>query len=326
MCAAVGACSTDSDVQNNNGPSAGTNGTNGSSTGTNGTNGANGSSGGGTGTNGTNSSSSTGGDTGANGTTNGTTTGGDTGTNGGTTNGTSTGTDDDAGMPMPCTKGPTKGSTVLLIGDSYVDISGKAFGKELQRLAQAAGSLAPGDKYADRSVSGAQMVGDTLLAAAVPTQYSNEKNSDGHITTVVMDGGGNDILIGNTQCIQTSAPPENQSCVTTINNAASTAKTLLEKMASEGVENVVYFFYPNLPGGGVIFGNKDLEKKTLDYAFPLVKEACDTAPLNCMFVDTRGLFPDTADQFQDGIHPTVPNINKIAGKVWQTMVDNCIAQ
>jgi hypothetical protein len=221
--------------------------------------------------------------------------------------------------------GPTRGDSVLLLGDSYMAISAQAFGTELQRLAQEAGSLGRNDKYTDRSKNGAQMVGQ-LIAAPIPTQYDDEKNADGHIKTVVMDGGGNDVLIGNGACVTISAPPENKSCVTTVANAAAAATKMFEKMADEGVENVVYFFYPHLPGGGIIFGNKALEKQTLDYAFPIVQEACESAPLNCIFVDTRGLFPDTGGEFQDGIHPTVPNIKKIAGKVWKTMVDNCIAQ
>lgn len=93
------------------------------------------------------------------------------------------------------------------------------------------------------------------------------------------------------------------------------------------MQNVVYFFYPNLPGGGYVRGaTKELEKQTLDYAYPIIREACESAPVNCAFVDTRGLFGDATADFQDGIHPTVPNFNKIAGAVWQTMVDRCVAQ
>ncbi len=329
MCAAVGACSTESDVQRNNDPSGGStgSGTTGASTTGGDSNGATTgtANGGTTGTaNGATTGTANGGTTGtANGATTGTVNGATTGVATGGSSGSTTGDGDDAGMPEPCMKGATAGKSVLMIGDSYLAISNRAFGTELQRLAKAAGSLGQSDMYTDKSISGTQMAGGVN---SIPTQYAGEKNTDGHVKTVVMDGGGNDILIGNTACIITQAPPENQSCVTTINNAAAAAKTLLAKMAEDGVEEVVYFFYPNLPGGGILFGNKELEKKTLDFAFPIVKEVCDSAPLNCTFVDTRGLFGETPGDFQDGIHPTVPNLQKIAGKVWQTMVDNCIAQ
>ena len=159
----------------------------------------------------------------------------------------------------------------------------------------------------------------------IPGQYADERNSDGHIKTVIMDGGGNDVLVGNRSCIDNEAPPGNKSCVDTINRAMAAAKTLLAKMASEGVENVVYFFYPHLPGGD-LGGKKELENATIDYAIPLVKKTCEDAPVNCFFVDTRGLFGDAVSDFQDGVHPTIVNNNKIAGAVWKTMQQQCIAQ
>lgn len=235
---------------------------------------------------------------------------------------TGTGPVDDAGQPIACTPGPTPGGSVLLIGDSYVAINNNNFGKELMRLARAAGALGATDVYKDRSISGTQMVGGIF---PIPGQYDGENNSDGHIKTVIMDGGGNDVLVGNRSCIDTEAPPANQSCVTTVNNAVSAAKTLLAKMANDGVEDVVYFFYPHLPGGD-LGGKKELENATVDYAIPLVKGACDEAPLNCVFVDTRGLFGDAVTDFQDGVHPTVENNNKIAGAVWAAMMRECIAQ
>lgn len=264
-------------------------------------------------------SSNTGGNAGGNNGSNGTGNTGDTGSMG------STGADEeDAGPPMECAPGPTKGSTVLLIGDSYVDINNKAFGTELQRLARADGALAEGDKYSDRSVSGTQLVGG-FIGTPIPDQYKAENNSDGHVKTVVMDGGGNDVLLGNRGCITNQAPPESQSCVDTIDRAMQAAKTLLEQMANDGVENVVYFFYPHLPGGG-LGGDKALSNQTVDYAIPLVKQTCEEAPLNCVFVDTRGLFGEESSDFQDGIHPTVENIQKISAKVWDTMQNECIAQ
>jgi hypothetical protein len=230
----------------------------------------------------------------------------------------------DAAQPMTCEPGPTTGSSVLLIGDSYMDINTKAFGTELQKLAKAAGALASGEKYTDRSVSGSQMVGG-LIGPNIPTQYANENNSDGHIKTVVMDGGGNDVLLGDRNCITVQAPPESQHCVDTIAGTVAAAKTLFAKMAADGVENVVYFFYPHLPGGG-LGGTKSLEDATLDYSLPITRESCEGAPVHCVFVDTVGLFGETAGDFQDGIHPTVANINKISAAVWDAMVTECVAQ
>lgn len=316
MCVSTGACSTESAVQRNNDPS-GSGGTTGS--GTAGSTGA-----ATTGGSGATTGATTGSGTGAN---TGTGDGGGTATTGeptGGSNGASTGEGDDAGPPVACTPGPTVGSSVLLVGDSYLTTSSRAFGAELQRLAKAAGALAQSDSYKDVSVGGTQLAGFSLFPL-IPTQYDGAKNSDGHIKTVVMDGGGNDILVGNRSCITTQPPPESAGCVKTVDDAMAAAKKMLAKMADEGVENVVYFFYPYLSGGG-IGGDKAMTKQTLDYAYPLVRAACETAPVNCVFVDTRGVIGEAETDFDDGVHPTKPNIEKIAGKVWQTMVDSCIAQ
>jgi len=231
--------------------------------------------------------------------------------------------------PPDCERGVTTASSVLLIGDSYIDLNLKAFGTELERLAREEGSLPEGQKYVDRSVSGSQMAGVSLLGL-IPDQYAFENNSDGHIKTVVMDGGGNDVLVGNRSCIDNQAPPQNASCVDTLDGVLSTLADLYAQMAADGVENVVYFFYPHLPGGG-LGGNKELTNQTIDYAIDRegsdnAVTVCDNAPLNCVFVDTRGLFPAEAVEFQDGIHPTVANTQKISGSVWQAMKAGCIAQ
>jgi hypothetical protein len=213
---------------------------------------------------------------------------------------------------------------VLLIGDSYVNLNAKAFGKELNRLARADGSLGVSDEYADRSVSGTQMVGG-FFHPNIPMQYAAENNGDGHVKTVVMDGGGNDLLIGDRPCLTMQSPPESQHCVATIEGVAAGATALFTQMASDGVEHVVFFSYPHLPGGGN-GGPKEIENATLDYFIPAMKEVCDTAPLDCVFIDTRGLFGDAVTDFQDGIHPIIDNTNKISAAVWAAMTTKCIAQ
>ncbi len=327
MCVGMGACSTESAVQREDNPATGVNGGDDEDAGSTGSGdnttgdtnpGSNGGADGGAASNGATAGDSTSGGATAGDSASGGATAGDS-TSGGATAGGS------GGDPSACMKGPTKGSSVLVIGDSYVaPWDGADFGKELQRLAKAAGALAASDNYANRAVAGTQMVGG-FIRPTIPTQYANENNSDGHVKTVVMDGGGNDILVGKRECITTSAPPENKNCVDTINSATAAAKTLLAKMAADGVEDVVYFFYPHLPGGRGT--SKELTNQTIDYALPVVKKACDDAPLNCFFVDTRGLFGTTTDDFRgDAIHPTPVNSNKIAAAVWKKMQAECIAQ
>jgi lysophospholipase L1-like esterase len=153
----------------------------------------------------------------------------------------------------------------------------------------------------------------------IPGQYTTTaKQADPNINTVIMTGGGNDILIGNASCLG-NPPPGNASCVTTVNNAAAAADTLLAQMQTDGVKYVVYYFYPRitLSGGAA----------NVDYAFPFIKAVCDkyTGAMKCFFVDTRPPF-EGQSWFSDGIHPNDAGQKAIADLVWAAMKNNCIAQ
>jgi lysophospholipase L1-like esterase len=204
-------------------------------------------------------------------------------------------------------------SQVIWIGDSYPAAGSGGIQKYTETSARAAGSLGASATYRKYYVSGTQMAN-----GEIPGQYTTAKQADPNINTVIMTGGGNDILIGNASCLG-NPPPANASCVTTVNNATSAANTLLTQMQTDGVKYVVYYFYPDITiAGGAA---------NVDYAFPVVKAMCDkfTGALKCFFIDTRPTFAGKA-WFSDGIHPNDAGQQAIAGLVWNAMVTNCIAQ
>jgi lysophospholipase L1-like esterase len=152
----------------------------------------------------------------------------------------------------------------------------------------------------------------------IPGQYTTAKQADPNINTVIMTGGGNDILLGNPVCL-TNPPPANTVCVDAVNKAATAAETLLTQMQTDGVKYVVYYFYPDITiSGGAT---------NVDYAFPIVKAKCDkfTGALKCFFIDTRPPFVGQS-WFSDGIHPNAAGQQAIATLVWNAMTANCIAQ
>ena len=266
-------------------------------------------------------SAGTGGSTGGSGGAGGAT-GGAAGT-GGTTGGTAgtggaSGTGGSGGSGGGCAnKGTTKASQVVWIGDSY-PASGPVAGvggiqRYTEQAAQAAGALAAGASYRKYYAGGTQMAN-----GQIPGQYTQAKTADPDIATVIMTGGGNDILIGNSTCLA-NPPPANQSCVDTVARAVAATETLFMQMQADGVKNVIYYFYPRttLAQSGA----------NVDYAFPVVKAGCDKfkGPLTCHFIDTRPAF-EGQNWFSDGIHPTDPGQKAIAGLVWNTMVSQCIAQ
>ena len=181
-------------------PGAGGTGTGGSSAG------VGGSGGGGVGTGGS-SAAGRGGSTGGAGR------GGSSGGLGGSTGGGGSGS---------CQKGQTKGSEVVIMGESFYAIAPQYIQNRLQDNARKAGSLGASDKYRNVAVSGQNM---NYIAT---TEWNEATKMP--VKWVIMDGGGIDCLTGS-------------SCPTCM----GTFKTLLGKMATAGVTDVIYTRYPE-PG------------------------------------------------------------------------------
>lgn len=199
-----------------------------------------------------------------------------------------------------CTVGTTEANEVVIIGESFIAAS--SIGQDISNLAIENGSLGQGESYINNSVSGTRL-GD----GAIPSQYTNAANSN-PIRFVLMDGGGND-------CLQAGDA----------NSPLNAAKDLFAQMAEDGVEKIVYFFYPD-PAGN--FGGGSL-KTCLDELRPKMKEVCDglTAP-KCYWLDLRetSWTGNESAYTSDGIHPNAQGSQVTADAVWKVMVDNCVAQ
>ncbi len=282
--------------------------------------------------------------------------GDDGSTSGSTGDDASAATDSAAGdepAPPACVKGQVTPDEVAMFGDSYLDPVWSNAAVDLFADAQDAGSLPANTTYRHYYIGGASMAwGNPNTTLYIPYQYDPTALNDlsvpnpKDIKVVILDGGGNDVLIGNSSC-ETTAPPQNTSCVTTIQNAVNMAQTQMQKMAANGVKQIVYFFYPHLDpkGGGILSTPAPAVNETLDYAYPLAEQVCcgtsftsdinhysctgSPAPgVTCSFVDTRPAFEGhTADYIKsDMVHPTPAGAQVIADLIWKVMQDNCIAQ
>lgn len=202
-----------------------------------------------------------------------------------------------------CVKGSTSGNEVVFIGESFIAAS--SIPEETTALAIQNGSLQQGDKYLDFSVSGTRM-GD----GAIPRQYTQAQAAN-PIRFVLMNGGGND-------CLQANDP----------NAPIPAAEKLYAEMAADGVEKVVYFFYPDAAGS---FGGPSSQLQTcLDTYRPKIKALCDslTAP-KCYWIDLAETAWDgneAAYTQPDGIHPNDQGSKVTAQEIWNSMVENCVAQ
>lgn len=189
-----------------------------------------------------------------------------------------------------CQHGQVTGDQVLIVGDSYFALSGEIT-HELRRLS--------GADCRDVSVSGTKM-------GAIAASYTAHRTPQPKV--VIADGGGNDIL-QNPGCAPGCAQEE---------QAIVDARNFFKQMAMDGVEDVVFLFYYDMPS----------MKAGLDWMRPKMLAECQQSPVPCHFVDSQPLFAgmDASTYTVDGIHPTKATADIIAKQVWDRMQKDCIAQ
>jgi hypothetical protein len=232
-----------------------------------------------------------------------------------------------------------------MAGDSYLD---SAWGNVGPTLMMKAGAM-----YRHYYIGGASLGwGNPNTQFFIPYQLDPMALTDtavpnpADIKVIIMDGGGNDVLIGNTSC-ETTAPPMNTSCVTTIQNALDEVNMKLMEVAQKGVKWVIYFFYPHLStaGGGILSNPAPAVNETLDYAYPLAERTCcgtsftsdknnyscvgePVSGVKCLFIDTRPAFEGHLTDYikSDNVHPTQAGADVITNLIWTQMQANCIAQ
>jgi lysophospholipase L1-like esterase len=256
--------------------------------------------------------------------------------------------------PTPgCVKGQVPPNKVVIIGDSYLDSPAWSnVAPDLFMDARNAGSLAANVTYRQYQLGGAAM-NYGALNLNIPYQYETTAKGDlavmnpTDIDTIVMDGGGNDVIIDNTECLtSTTAPSGTDMCSTSIAGTLNRAQMVFQEMATDHVKHIVFFFYPHLDpaGGGLLPTPAPGVNLTLDYAYPLAEKICcgssftstatqytcsgQTSGTQCIFVDTRPAFEGhVADYIKsDHVHPTPAGAQVIADLLWNAMAANCIAQ
>ena len=177
----------------------------------------------------------------------------------------------------------------IILGDSIFALSGE-IERELERL-----SAIQITSYAQ---NGAVMSG-------IVNQYKTSR-SKGIPRTVIMNGGGNDVLGNISNCRAL-----NQDCIEGIENAITQAVDLAAEMEADGVENIVYlgYYYTTFLGSGL--------DDAIDYAMAQVPQICGSTNLRCEIVDTRIIMAGSGNRIFDGIHPSDRGSRKMANLLWE---------
>ena len=204
-----------------------------------------------------------------------------------------------------CVKGEVKAGEVVFIGESFIAQTGE-IPRQTNMLAQKAGTIGPSESYRSFAVSGTQ-----LTTGEIPGQFDRAVMA-GPVKVVLMDGAGNDLLIGD-RCKTFDAKCQ---------EVVDVVVKLFMTFKSKGVKDVVYFFYPDPMGIGAQI------KDMMDVLRPEMKKVCDGATdVRCIWVDQRESWMDHYGEFtSDGIHPTSAGAAASAKQIWDAMVANCIAQ
>jgi hypothetical protein len=269
----------------------------------------------------------------------------------------------DVSAPPSCVKGQVKPEQVVMIGDSYMAAAFGNVGANIVADAHMAGALPAGKNYREFYVAGSSMNGSMGSNLNIPYEYNTEAKGNvadnngltvtnpKDIQVVIMDGGGNDVLINQRSCLMDAteaALMADTACQTAVSNAAATMDTLWKQMASDGVKQIVYYFYPHLntAGGGFLTtpapgvnlvddeGALSYQKICCGSTFTPTASAptcTGNAPgIQCTYVDTRPAFEGKVAQYINGgldnVHPNAMGSMVIANLVWAAMVQNCVAQ
>jgi hypothetical protein len=185
--------------------------------------------------------------------------------------------------------GKGDGSDVVTIGDSWMSILTNGGGIE--------GALdRAGTSYRHYSIAGT-----TLIGGDIPLQYGRAKGVSANIKTVIMTGGGNDIMFSggcNTK----------EACQQSVQMIVDALDQLWSQMADDGVKDVIFIQYSANAGTS--------PKDTLPASAP-TPPICLTGRITCHAVMTTDLV--SATDLIDGIHPSLQACDLIAKRVLDLM-------
>lgn len=210
--------------------------------------------------------------------------------------------------PTACPASGVNPNEVVLLGDIFFAIT-HGITAFVEDAARQSGVLSAGERYRDFS----SVMGNTLalLGNGIEDQYA-AATKEGPAKVVIMTGGGADVLIGSCDVIAADCP--------LLVEASNAASALFARMANDGVEHILYVFYPD-PSDPTL-------REKVDTLRPLLRTACEGSPVPCHWVDLRPAFDGNEATYlnSEGTTPTTAGAQVSAAAIWSVMQQQCIAQ
>jgi hypothetical protein len=158
----------------------------------------------------------------------------------------------------------------------------------------------------------------------------SSSGGSGGCNSLIFDGGGNDVLVGEPTACRATYPSGTigKACYDMIDRVEAINVAFWERMIADGVQNIVQqgYYYgrdSNLWAVGEVFQNRTIEEwKKVAAKHPGVKMIYVDPRTSSFFNRSRA---SSYTSF-DGIHPTSAASEELADMVWDAMVANGIEQ
>jgi lysophospholipase L1-like esterase len=201
---------------------------------------------------------------------------------------------------------------VLFLGDSIFALSG-----EIQSRLHSY----HGKTFRNYTTSGAELIGGAI-APSVEQQFWTAEADDPNSTVLVMNGGGNDILIPAIALDPYDCMTQwyefgrlSSRCKSYIDDIYVDGVDLLNDVRAAGVQQIVYLGYYYTKNGLIL---ADDLQEAIDYGDGRLRQACENAVVSCTFVDPRSTIRD-GDITADGVHPNATGSRKLADLIWPVL-------
>lgn len=193
----------------------------------------------------------------------------------------------EAGTELPADRGEGDGKDVVTIGDSWMRLIVSGIEPSL-------------DKYAGKTYRHRAQAGTLVLNEQIPYQYEVEHSANPDIKTVVMTGGGNDIL---------GSPCSATACNAVVDDVFVRLNELYAQMAEDGVQDVIVV--------GYTYPANMAKHAALDHSIMRNEAECTKERMpRCHFIDGSKL----GIKLSDGIHPDGAGYDLLGKTVWERMV------
>jgi lysophospholipase L1-like esterase len=230
---------------------------------------------------------------------------GEAGTTEGDPSGMEAGTPGEGSPEQRPDQGEGDGQDVITIGDSWMNLN------------DTVGIQQSLEKVSGRDYRNFGVPGTKLLDEVIPNQYETAKKQ-GPVKTVIMTGGGNDILQEILiPCVDTNFDNDSK-CRDQIDRVAARLKTFWEEMSKDGVVDVLLVGYSKKTNPL----NLGTTSKSIEYSAMKIQPLCDMVPepLRCTTLDSDKEVPSLKTR-GDGIHPDDASYDAIGAAVWKLMQD-----